>query len=246
VIAEIFKKENPDVVNHHAAQISVTESQKDPLENEKVNVTGTFNLVTQPGIKRFIFASTGGAMFSNPESFPATEEMIAHPISNYGISKLMAENTIRDNARTGKFPYVILRYANVFGPRQNAHGESGVMAIFSSLASTNKKPTIYGKTTTRDYVYVTDVVRANLLALDKGDNEIIHIATQKETTNQEVYEAVAKEFNWKQEPEYQSLRSGEVVRSVLANKKAKQMLGWTPEVSVEQGLHAIHQSLHES
>lgn len=239
-VAEVFAQEKPEIVNHHAAQISVTDSERDPEKNERVNHQGTINMLKQPGVKRFIFASTGGAMFSNDGPFPATEEVSARPISQYGMSKLAAEKEVKEYAVRGGFPFVILRYSNVFGPRQNAHGESGVMAIFSDLASRNKVPTIFRREASRDYVYVGDVARANLLALDKGDGEIIHVSTNREITNQQVYEAIAAEFGWQQQPVYKEARPGELFRSVLSNEKAKKVLGWTPKVSINDGLRAIH------
>lgn len=239
-MTEIFAKEKPEVVNHHAAQVSVTESEKNPARTEKINVDGTLNLLKQSGIKRFIFASTGGAMFSDPRTLPANEETPANPLSAYGISKLSAEKAVAEFSQKNNFSHVILRYSNVFGPRQNSGGESGVVAIFCDLARTNDIPTVYSKTATRDYVYVGDVARANLIALSSG-NGIYHIATGVETTNQYVFETVRDVFGWKTTPNYQQLRPGELTRSSLDASKAKRELNWKPEVSFKEGVKLIHE-----
>ena len=237
-VAEIFADVEPEIVNHHAAQVSVTESQKNPAFTQTVNYQGTVNLLKQPGIKRFIFASTGGAMFSDPASLPATEETPAHPVSTYGISKLSAEQAVKEYAGRNGFSYVILRYANVFGPRQNSHGESGVMAIFAELARAGKQPTIYNKDAIRDYVYVGDIARANLLALTAGAG-VYHIGTGIETTNQQVFDAIAKAFNWQVPPRYEGARSGDVARSVLACAKALRELNWQSQITIEKGIELL-------
>lgn len=243
-LGRIFKIEKPEVINHQAALVSVTASGKNPLETYEVNTLGTINLLIAgaPYIKKFIFASTGGAMYAKPKKFPASEEEKPTPISPYGFSKQLAEEAVIFYAKHLDFAFTILRYANVFGPRQNAHGESGVMAIFSLLASQGKKPIIYRKQTTRDYVYVGDIARANQLALSKGTSQIINIGSGKEVSNQEVYEAVAREFAWRELPTYKPARPGELLRSVLSPKKAKRLLGWQATTDVNTGLHLIHVS----
>jgi len=236
-ITEIFQIEKPEVVNHHAAFVSVTESEK--AETMEINFTGTKNVVCQPGIKRFIFASTGGAMFNDPKRFPPDEQEPENPASMYGKSKQHAEQLVKEYAASKKIPYVILRYSNVFGPRQNAHGESGVVAIFCNLAGTGGTPNIYGKDTTRDYVYVGDVAKANVVALTTGEGTY-NIATGIETTNQQVFETIAQAFSWKATPNYQPLRPGEVTRSALDASKAQRELGWKPRINFEQGVRLIH------
>lgn len=241
-LERIMRIEKPEVINHHAAAISVTQSTQNPLSTYNVNVLGTVNLLiaAAPYAKKFIFASTGGAMYGNPKKLPATEKEQPTPLSPYGFSKQLAEEAVAFYAKQHGFEYTILRYSNAYGPRQNAHGESGVMAIFSLLAAEQKQPTIYRKQTTRDYVYVSDIARANILALEKGEGETINIGTNKETSNQKVYEAVAKEFNWQQKPVYAAARPGELLRSVLAITKAKRLLGWQPKVTIKEGLKSIH------
>lgn len=238
-LAEIFHNEQPEVVNHHAAKVSVTQAEKDPEGTGAVNITGTKNLLAlckEYGVRRFILASTGGAMFSDPAPFPGVETAEPNPISYYGQSKLQAEQVVKASG----IPYIILRYSNVFGPRQNPHGESGVVAIFCDLAKTGGTPIIYGKDTTRDYVYVEDVSRANLIVLTTEHQDIYHIATRIQTTNQEVFEAVRDAFNWKTNPNYQQLRPGEVPRSALDASKAARELGWKPTISFTEGVRLIH------
>ncbi len=247
-LKRILAIEKPSIINHQAAVVSVTQSTQRPLETYEVNTLGTINLLLAgaPFIKKFILASTGGAMHANPKKWPADELEQPTPISPYGFSKQLAEEAVVFYSKQNGFQYTVLRYSNVFGPRQNPHGESGVMAIFSTLAAEGRRPTIYRKQTTRDYVYVTDAAQANLIALKRGGGEVINISSGLETTNLAVYEAVAKEFDWKEKPEYQSARSGELLRSVLSNAKAKRILGWQPKVSIPAGLKAIHNLLHES
>jgi UDP-glucose 4-epimerase len=243
-LRRIIALEKPDVINHHAAAISVTGSAAKPLETYEINVLGTINLLLAglPSIKKFIFISTGGALYSSPAKFPAKETEKPTPLSPYGFSKQLAEEAVMFYCQQQKVKFTILRYSNVYGPRQNPHGESGVMAIFTMLAAAGKQPTIYRKQTTRDYVYAGDIARANVLALSKGTNEIINIGTSRETSNQQVYEAVAKEFAWNQKPLYQPARPGELLRSALSITKAKKLLGWQPIITIKDGLRAIHQN----
>jgi UDP-glucose 4-epimerase len=203
-------------------------------------VLGTINLLRQPGLKHFILASTGGAMYSTPKQWPASEQTESlTPISAYGISKAMAELAQVRYAIMQGMQWITLRYSNVYGPRQNSHGESGVMAIFSELAVQGKQPVIYNKDATRDYIFVGDVVNANLRAVT-GLQGIYNISTGIETTNQQVFEAVAAEFDWKVKPKYEPARPGELVRSVLDNTKAVKQLKWKPVVGIKEGLRRIH------
>ena len=242
----IMNIEKPTILNHHAAAISVTGSTDRPMETYEVNCLGTINVVNAaaPYIRKCIIASTGGAMYANPKKFPASELETPTPISPYGFSKQLAEEAVVFYAGIYGFEYSILRYANVFGPRQNPHGESGIIAIFSSLAAHGRQPTIYRRATTRDYVFVGDVANANIAALSKGANEVINIGRGIEVTNQEVYQAVKKAFGWRVQPLYKPARPGELLRSVLAPAKARRVLGWQPTVSIEEGLRAIHDHTH--
>lgn len=241
-VRQLMDEVRPDILNHQAALVSVTQSTEKPLHTYEVNVMGTVNLLIAglPYLEKVIFASTGGAMYAHPKKFPATEKEVPTPLSPYGFSKQLAEQAVAFYCTQQNVDYTILRYANVFGPRQNPHGESGVIAIFCALAAAQAQPTIYRKETTRDYVYVGDIAAANVAALTKGAGEIINIGTGKEVTNQAVYEAVREEFSWQRQPLYKSARPGELRRSVLANGKAKKLLGWRPRTSLREGLSLIH------
>ncbi len=239
----IFALEKPEVVNHQAAITSVLHS-----DVAKVNEEGTAAVLVAaaPYIKKFIFASSGGALNANPKKIPTTEDETPTPISEYGRSKLAGENFVKEAAKKYNFLYTILRPSNVYGPRQNSHGEGGIVAIFTHLALENKQPTIYQKDATRDYVYVSDVARANLLVLDDTRNETYNLATAIETPNQAVFEKVAAVFNWNQRPIYKNARPGEVFRSCLSPVKAADMLTWQPAVPFLKGITLIKSHLHDT
>lgn len=237
-LCAVFEEFKPDVVNHQAALASVVGSTSKPTETYDVNTIGTINtlIAAAPFVKRFIFASSGGALHGAPTQFPPSEEVPVTPLSTYGFSKKLAEDAVIFYAGIYGFEYVILRPANIYGPRQNAGAEGGVVAIFAKLATLNKPATIYGQKTTRDYVFVSDIARANVLALAKGKNSIFHLATSKEISNKEVQQAIAQAFHWQAKPLIEKARAGEVRRSALSAKKAERILGWRPEVSFSQGI----------
>ncbi|MDZ4860633.1 MAG: NAD-dependent epimerase/dehydratase family protein, partial [Candidatus Hydrogenedentes bacterium] len=193
-VAGIVEREKPEAVCHLAAQINVTESVKNPGFDAITNIVGTINLLEaciKGGVKRFIFSSTGGAIYGAPEKLPATEETKPAPMSPYGTSKLCTEEYIKLYARLYPLTYVILRYGNVFGPRQVPHGECGVCAVLTELMLQGKQPTLYGfGEPIRDYVYVGDVARANVLALERGDNMTMNISNGTGTTVNEIFDAL--------------------------------------------------------
>ena len=239
-VAEIVAREKPDVVCHLAAQINVTESVKDPAFDAMTNVIGTINLLeasVRAGVKRFIFSSTGGAIYGSPKVLPADETTRPEPMSPYGTSKLATEEYIKTYSRNHPLTYVILRYANVFGPRQVPHGECGVCAVLTDLMLKGKQPTLYGfGEPVRDYVYVGDVARANVLALDRGNNITVNIANGKGTTVNEIFDALKEVIGFDQEPQRKPLRPGEVEKIICANGLAKTELGWSPTVGLLEGL----------
>ena len=233
----------PDVINHHAAIAEVVRSMRDPMPTLEVNVLGTANLLTAFGTmsrsknKKFIFASTGGALYGEPRKLPAGETTLPGPLSVYGLSKQMAEDLIRFYAREFSFPYLIFRYANVYGPRQNPKGEAGVVAIFGGLLKVGKQPAIFGDgKKTRDYVYVGDIVRANLLGLTKGKNVELNLGLGREVQDRKVFDEVAAYYGYSKEPKYLPHRKGEVKRITLDAKKARRVLGWKPGVDLEDGI----------
>lgn len=237
-LAAVMSKERPDVVNHQAAIASVTHTGDQNLEIYEVNTLGTINVLraAAPFVKKFIFASSGGALYGKPRSLPARESETPSPISDYGFSKQLAEQAVIFSAKRTGIDYMILRPANVYGPRQNAGNEGGVVAIFTKLAREGAVPVIYRKEATRDYVAVSDVVKANILALSRGHKDAVHIGTGIETTNEGLFELISSEFEWNVRPSHKPARSGEIYRSCLDPKKAYKVLGWKPTVTLKHGV----------
>jgi UDP-glucose 4-epimerase len=232
----------PDVINHHAAHIQVGNSVKNPQFDATNNIIGLLNILqpaTEVGVKQVIMASTGGAMYGNKPT-PFVETYPAEPLSPYGVSKRAGELYLRYYYEQYQIPYISLRYANVYGPRQNPHGESGVIAIFSELLSQGKQATINGDgTNTRDYVNVKDVARANALALGKEFVGEINIGTSREISTNDVYSAVASAFGTTEPVNYGSARPGEQKTSALNYSLATDILNWQPEVSFEDGVSEV-------
>jgi UDP-glucose 4-epimerase len=186
---------------------------------------------------KVIFASSGGAIYGEPERIPADESHPLRPISHYGASKLAGEVYLELYGRLRGLKYTILRYANIYGPRQNPHGEAGVNAIFAGLMLAGERPTIFGQgDKTRDYVYVGDIAQANVLALDRADGEVLNIGTGVQTTDQEVYDAVAAAVGFDEPPIYGDERPGDVRHSALDATRAQQTLGWRPQVAFREGV----------
>ncbi|HHW58009.1 MAG TPA: SDR family oxidoreductase [Clostridia bacterium] len=236
---EIFEKEKPDYVIHQAAQIDVQRSIDDPVFDAKVNILGTVNLLEscrKSGIKKVIYASSA-AVYGNPEYLPIDEGHRINPISSYGISKHTAEHYFEVYSQLYDLKYTILRYANVYGIRQDPKGEGGVISIFTDKMLKGERPVIFGDgNQTRDFVYVKDVAKANLLALERGDNEVVNISTGKPTSINELVEIMNKIMNTSLKPIYTEPRKGDIMHSYLDNKKALDVLGWRPEYSLEDGL----------
>lgn len=238
--ASLIQSEKPDIINHHAAQIDVRRSVKQPLFDAQVNILGLINLmeaVRKVGsVKKVIFASTGGAIYGDAKLIPTPEDYPAWPVSPYGVSKLTSEHYLHFYRTVYEIPFVSLRYGNVYGPRQNPHGEAGVVAIFCRKIIEGGQPVIYGDgKQTRDYVFIKDVVEANTSALNKTDG-IYNIGTEKGTTVIAIFAALAKLLAPKTKEVHGPERQGEQRRSVLGCKKAKQDFGWEANVSLEEGL----------
>lgn len=239
-ITEIFKKEKPEIVNHHAAQMDVRKSVEDPIYDANVNVLGGLNILqncVKYGVKKFIFASTGGAIYGEQDYFPADENHPLRPLSPYGITKLTTEKYLYFYNQTYGLTSTILRYANVYGPRQNPHGEAGVVAIFSERILENKQPIINGDgRQTRDYVYVGDVVQANQLALTGGNNRIFNVGTGVETDVNNLFRRIVRFTGKDVEEIHGPAKPGEQLRSLLDATLIKKELGWKPSVSLDEGL----------
>jgi len=239
-VEKIFDIEKFDVICHHAAQMDVRRSVKDPLFDADVNIKGTLNLLQNAvrfGIKRFMFASTGGAIYGDQETFPCDETHPTRPVSPYGITKLSAEKYLFFYAKEYDIKYTIFRYANVYGPRQNPHGEAGVVAIFTEKLLKGEKPVINGDgLQTRDYVFVKDVVKANMAGLNIKGNDIFNIGTGIETDVNTLFDMINRTTGANAEEKHGPAKPGEQQRSVISFEKAKRVLGWEPSRTLEQGI----------
>lgn len=239
-MAAIFAKEKFNVVCHQAAQMDVRKSVADPRYDADVNIIGTLNLLEQcreTGVRQFIFASSGGAMYGEQETFPADEEHRTWPASPYGITKLTCEKYIAFFGQNYNMKYVLLRYANVYGPRQNPHGEAGVVAVFTSRLLNGQQPVINGDgKQTRDYVYVHDVVKANIAALHYARSDYFNIGTGIETDVNELFRHLNELTGNRAQEQHGPAKAGEQLRSVLDAGKARKLLHWQPATALHAGL----------
>lgn len=240
LITEVFHREQPDLVFHMAAQVSVSSSTKDPIHDSDVNAIGTLRLLEaarRHGIEKFIYSSTGGALYGEPEFDPCSEEHPVAPISPYGMSKYFGELYLQLYHRLYQMNYTTLRYGNVYGPRQEAHGEAGVVAIFTQAMLEGKQPQIFGDgNQERDFVYIDDVVQANLAAIERGDNSAFNIGTGQKTSVNRIFETLQSIIKYRWGPEHGPSRPGDVYQICLDSTKAAQELGWTAQASLEDGL----------
>jgi UDP-glucose 4-epimerase len=245
VVSSLFRRARFDVVNHHAAQIDVRRSVADPELDARINILGLLNVLVnaqQTGVKKILFSSSGGTVYGECTR-PATESFPEVPLSPYGVAKLASEKYIQAFASLHGLTYTIFRYSNVYGPRQDPHGEAGVVAIFAQKMLAREPVTIFGKgLQTRDFVFVGDVARANVLGLTKAKNEIVNIGVARETSVNELYTIMAKLLGWKRPASHKAARKGELARSVLAIQKARRQLGWKPSISIADGLWQTIQS----
>ncbi len=239
-LSEFFEKEKFDVVNHHAAQMDVRRSVADPAFDANTNILGTINLLqncVRTGVKKFMFASTGGAVYGEQTYFPADENHPTSPLSPYGISKLTMEKYLYFYRVQYNLNYTILRYANIYGPRQNPFGEAGVVAIFTSKLLKGEQPVINGNgLRTRDYVYVGDVMNANLLTLNDAQSEIYNIGTGKETNVNEIFGLLNKIIGKGQIEKHGPTAPGEQIRSVISSGKIYKRFNWKPSTTLDEGL----------
>ena len=237
---DVLRENKIDVINHHAAQIDVRRSVDDPKNDLSINVLGTLNILeasVRAGVKRFIFASTGGAIYGEQEYFPADELHPTAPMSPYGITKLCVEKYLHYYHLVKKLEYTVFRYTNVFGPRQSPHGEAGVVAIFCHKFLRGENPVINGDgLQTRDFVYVEDVVRANVLALTMRDTDTLNVCTQRETDINEIFKILNRAYGERAVETHAPAKEGEQQRSVCSFKKIQTRLDWTPKISIEEGL----------
>ena len=238
--AELIRKERYDVICHHAAQMDVRKSVADPSFDADVNIRGFLNLMEagrEAGLKKVVFASTGGAIYGEPEYVPQDEEHILQPLSPYGITKLTTEKYLFFYKAQYGIENVVLRYANIYGPRQNPYGEAGVVAIFTERMLDGKQAVINGDgKQTRDYVFVKDVVKANVMALDYDASDIFNIGTARETSVNELFRLIRDEIDESIPEKHVEGKPGEQRRSVLSYDHSREVLGWEPTVDLESGL----------
>jgi UDP-glucose 4-epimerase len=239
-VLALFKKVKFDVVNSHAAQMSVPDSVKDPIHDADINVLGVLNLMEAgrlTGLKKFIHVSSGGTVYGAPTALPADESFPILPESPYGITKAVGEDYLRFYKLTYGVDFSVLRYSNVYGPRQLPHGEAGVVAIFAKRLLAGEPCTIFGDgSIVRDYVYVGDVARASLLLLKKGGGQAYNIATNKPTTVKQLFASIAKAVGVPAQAGFGPHRAGDVQANYLSYAKAKRELGWEPKVGLDKGI----------
>ena len=238
--ADLIRDERPDVVNHHAAQMDVRRSVADPLFDARTNVLGTIALLEasrQAGVKKVLFVSSGGAVYGEQETFPAPETHPTWPVSPYGVSKRSGELYCHFYFAEYRMPFVAFRYANVYGPRQDPHGEAGVVAIFSGRMLRGEPVTVNGDgTQTRDYVFVGDVARMSLLALERDATGPVNIGTGIETDVNQLARTLLEVSGSRSEVRHGPAKAGEQRRSVVDIRRAADVFGWRPEVSLRDGL----------
>ena len=241
---KIIKNFNPDVCFHLAAQSSVVISVEDPLLDFEHNLLQPVQLIKtllETDCKQFIFTSSGGTIFGEPEVIPTSEDDYAgEPASPYGLAKKKLNELIEVMLQNETMSYSILNLSNVYGPRQDPHGEAGVMSIFTGKLMNNETPTIYGDgKQTRDYVYVLDVVDALIKSAETDDNLFLNIGTGVETSVNELVSILSQKVSWDGEPEYAPKREGELLRSVLNNERAMSQIGWEPKYTLDTGLDEL-------
>jgi UDP-glucose 4-epimerase len=240
VVDKIFEREKPDVLCHHAAQIDVRKSAEDPIFDAEVNIIGSLNLFNscvKHKAEKIIFASTGGAIYGEQDYFPADEDHPANPLSPYGVAKLTIEKYLHFYKEVYGINFVSLRYANVYGPRQNPFGEAGVVGIFTERLLGNKKVIINGDgKQTRDFIFVEDVVESNVLALKYPQSDIFNIGTGIETDINCIFRILKEKIESEQKEFHGPAKPGDQKRSVIECSKAKRLLKWKPRYNLEDGI----------
>ncbi len=239
-LERVFRKERPSLVMHLAAQMDIRRSVEDPIFDAQVNILGTLNVLEQAvqhGCRKAVFSSSGGAIYGEQDVFPAPEGHPTRPLSPYGISKLAGEFYLEYYQRISGIQYVSLRYSNVFGPRQDPHGEAGVVAIFTQKMLAGEQPIINGNgRQTRDFIYVDDVVEANLAVMGKEVLGTYNVGTGQETTINDLFRYLVELTKAGCKEIHGPARKGEQVRSVVESAKLREQLGWDPRVTLREGL----------
>lgn len=243
-VRTIFEEFRPEVVDHHAAQANVPASVADPVFDASVNVLGGLNLLrlsAQHGVRKVVYASSGGAMYGEPDAVPVAETAAVRPLSPYGASKQALEAWLGVYQRTFGLDYTVLRYGNVYGPRQGVREEGAVVAMFAMRMSAGQPVTIDGTgRQTRDFVHVADLVRANLAALERGSGSSVNIGTGQETSIQRIFDLLAQVAGYGQPPTYGEPRRGDVLRIALDPSRALAELGWRAQIPLLDGLRTTY------
>lgn len=254
---KVMEQEKPEIINHHAAQISVPASVSDPMLDADINIRGLLN-VLQGAVKReakkIIFISSGGAIYGEADEYPTSEKYLPKPLSPYAVSKYASEHYLAYYHHQYGLEYTVLRYANIYGPRQIAHGEAGVVAIFMDNLLKGRPSLLYHfpedkEGMVRDYTFVGDVVEANKLALSRGNLECFNIGTGRETKTLELYETIfhvfqklgGKSLEALSMPVRSLARPGDLTKSCLVAEKAREILGWKPDTALEEGIRKTWQ-----
>jgi UDP-glucose 4-epimerase len=239
-LAEVLDQERPELINHHAAHADVRRSVTDPVHDADVNIIGSLNLlecVRQHGASKLVYASTGGAIYGEPVYLPCDESHPLNPICPYGVSKLTVERYLSYYGHAYGLQYAILRYPNVYGPRQDPTGEGGVVAIFARQMLRGEQVVINGSgDQQRDFLYVADVVRANILAQDHLDRQTYNLGTGVGTSVNDLFALMADETGYGAKPTHAPPRAGETFKIYLDASKARQELSWQPETRLDEGL----------
>ena len=239
-VKDVFAQEQPEVVTHLAAHIDVRRSVEEPLFDADINIRGGLNILencVKSKVRKVLFASTGGAIYGVQKVLPSSETSNPEPECHYATSKLSFEHYLALYNRLYKLDYTILRYPNVYGPRQRPDGEAGVCSILAGLMLDGKTPTLFGHgTPLRDYVYVEDIARGNVLALDKGSCQILNLGSGKGTSVRELFDALKSALNFEGDPILADLRPGEVQENYITGDLAREVLGWEPKMPLDQGL----------
>jgi len=246
----IIADERPEVINHHAAQMDVRRSVREPLFDARVNIVGALGLLelaVKYKVRKFIYASTGGASYGEVETVPVEETHPTRPICHYGVSKLTLERYLFLYKYLYGLNYTVMRYPNVFGPRQNPHGEAGVTAIFALQMLKGEQPTIFGDgSKTRDYVFIDDIVRANVALLEKGDGETLNLGSGQPTSDFQIFDLVREATQYRADPKYAPVRPGEVAHIALDARRAHAVLGWAPKISLQEGISRTVESIRQT
>jgi UDP-glucose 4-epimerase len=239
-LAEVFERERPELVDHHAAQMDVRKSVADPLYDADVNVRGTIHLLEcarRYGVRKVVYISTGGAVYGEPQYLPCDEAHPINPVCQYGVSKHVGEHYLYVYRELYGLDYAVLRYPNVYGPRQDPHGEAGVVAIFSGQMLAGRPVTIFGSgEQERDFVYVTDCARANLLASGEGSQGIFNIGCGVGTSVNLLFSELQSIIGYSRQASFGPAKPGETFKIYLDSSRALAELDWAPTVSLTDGL----------